>query len=74
MHVHAAQHVALADHLQVIHHDVVAFVRSLPELRQSRGRMRAGGKDGEPMLGRNRSDRLAQRAQFVARGRDVVMR
>ena len=29
MHVHAAQHVALADHLQVVHHGVVAFLRRL---------------------------------------------
>ena len=74
MHVHAAQHVALADHLQVMHDGVVALGTALLHVVPGRGRMGAGGEDRQPMLGGGLGERLAQETQLLARGRHVGMR
>ena len=74
MHVQAAQHVALADHLQIFHHVVVALRRRLARRRPGRGRMRADREDREPMLGRDVRDGLAQEFQLGAGVGDVVVR
>ena len=68
MHVHAAQHVALPDHLQVVHHRVVALLRGLQRVAPERGRMGAGGQDREAVLGGNRRQGLAQ-ARAIRRAR-----
>ncbi len=74
MHVHAAQHVALADHLQVMHDGVVAHRIALLHVVPCRGRVGAGGEDRQAMLGGGAGQRLAQEAQLLARGRHVGMR
>ena len=74
MHMHAAQHVALTDHLQVVHDGVVALGRALLHVAPGRGRMRAGGEDREPVLGRDPGQGLAQETQLLARGRHVGVR
>ena len=74
MHVQPAQHVALADHLQVVHHRVVALALGLLRAAPVGGRMRAGGEDGEAVVGRDLRHGLAQMAQLGVGGPDVVMR
>ena len=60
MDVQAAQHVALADHLQIVHHHVIAVGLRLPRAPPYCRRVGAGGKDREAVVGRNRPDHLAQ--------------
>ena len=74
MHVQPAQHVALADHLQVVHHRVVALALGLLRPAPVGGRMRAGGEDGEAVVGRDLRHGLAQMAKLGVGGADVVMR
>ncbi len=74
MHMQAAQHVALADHLQVFHHVVVALRRRLARRGPGRGRMRADREDREPVLGRDVGDGLAQEFQLGAGVGHVVVR
>src|SRR6516225_5168078 len=74
MDVHAAQHVAPTDHLQVVHDVVVAFGLGLLRLVPDRGRMRAGGEYGEPVWGNYTSQHMAQLPQLGARLRHVDMR
>ena len=69
-----AQHVAPADHLQIVHHGVVAVAIGLLRAAPVRGRMRAGGEDREAVLGGDLGDGLAQMTQFLARGLDVGVR
>ena len=66
VHVQAAQHVAVPDHLQVVHHRVVALLRRLLRPLPERRRMGAGGEDGEAVLGRDRRHRVAKEAQLGA--------
>ena len=74
MHVQPAQHVALADHLQVVHHGVVARRLGLQHVAPRGGRMRAGGHDGEPVLAGDPRHRLPQKPQLLAGGLHVGMR
>ena len=74
MHMHPAQHVALADHLQVVHDGVVAHGIALLHVVPCRGRMGAGGEDRQPVLGGGAGQRLAQETQLLPRGRHVGMR
>ena len=52
MHVHAAQHVAVADHLQVVHDRAVALFLGDQLLGPERQREGAHGGDAELVLGR----------------------
>ncbi len=74
MDMHAAQHVAAADHLQIVHDIVVALAFRLARALPHRGRMGAGGENGKAVLGSDIAKRRAQMAQFGARRRDIVMR
>ena len=66
MHVHAAQHVASPDHLQIVHDGNVALLLGLHRSGPQRGRMSAGGENGEAVLGRDCGHDLAQLAQLGA--------
>ncbi len=69
-----AHEVALADHLQVVHHVIVALFLGLPRLAPSAGGMGAGGEDGEAVFASHRRDGPPQIAQFRARVGHVVVR
>ncbi len=82
MHVHAAKQIALAEHLQVLHHAVVTdFLRGLAA-RPAGRRMGARGEIGKAVIRRHHADRLAQVFQFVVDffhrigglGRDLELR
>ena len=73
MDVQPAQHVALADHLQIVHHRVVAVGRRLERCFPGRGRVRAGREDRKPVLRRDRRDRCPQMPQLRMRRRHVAM-
>ncbi len=68
-----AQHVALADHLQIVHDHVVAFRRRLMRALPERGGVRAGGQNGKPMIGGHLRHGLAQITQFRTRLTDIGM-
>ncbi len=74
MHVQTAQHVALADHLQVFHHDVVTLGLTLHRRTPGRGRVRADRENREAVLGRDVGNGLAQEAQLGSRVGDAGMR
>ena len=59
MHMQAAQHVAVADHLQVVHDGVVAHLRRDGLLRPECQRKSADGGKAEAALGRRVSKRAA---------------
>jgi hypothetical protein len=74
MHMHTAQHVAAADHLQVFHHRVVPLGFGLAGILPGRGRMRACGENRKPVLGSDLCQGAAQMAQFFACRFHVCMR
>ena len=67
MHMHAAQHVAVADHLQVVHDRVVARLRRDDLLGPEREREGAHGGEAEFVLGRGLRERAAIVREMVAR-------
>jgi len=67
MHVHAAQHVAVADHLQVIHDRAVALFLGDQLLGPERERECAHGGQPELVLGRGLAERAAISAKMLAR-------
>ena len=69
MHVHPAQEIAPPDHLQIVHHDVVALLRRRLRTGPQRARMRAGRENAIAMLGGDRrydSPQLPQLATGIA--------
>ena len=73
MHVQPAQQIALADHLQVVHHGVVTLLVGLLGLAPERRRVRAGSQNGKAISGRHVRDGATQHAQLGARVRHVDM-
>ncbi len=78
VHVHAAQHVAVADHLQVVHDGAVARLRRHDLLRPEGEREGAHGGDAELVLGGGLAERAAimreMRARFVHAWRRAASR
>ena len=74
MDVHAAQHVALADHLQHVHDMGVAILGRLHRLRPARRRMGAAGEDGQAVLGGGGGHVLAEPLELGSRVADLAMR
>ena len=74
MDVHAAQHVALADHLQHVHDMGVAVLGRLHRLRPARRRMGAAGEDGQAVLGGGGGHVLAEPLELGSRVADLAMR
>ena len=67
MHVHAAQHVAVTDHLQVIHDGAVALFLGDDLLRPKRQRKCAHGGEPQLVLGRGVAERAAIVHEMIAR-------
>ena len=67
MHMHAAQHVAVADHLQVVHDRAVARLRGDDLLGPERERERAHGGEAEFVLGGRLPKRAAIMYEMAAR-------
>ena len=74
MDVQAAQEIPLPDHLQVVHDEVVAFLRRLQSRAPHCGRVRAGRKNRKAMLSGDGRNDTAELAQFAARVGHVHMR
>src|ERR1700692_1770632 len=74
MHVHSAQHVALADHLQVIHDLRIAGFRALHRPSPTRQRMRSARQYRQAMLRGGGRRVLAQAKELAPRFLDAAMR
>ena len=74
MDVHAAQHVALADHLQHVHDMGVAVLGRLHRFGPARRRMGAAGEDGQAVLGGGRRHVLAKPLELGSRVADLAVR
>ena len=74
MDVHAAQHVALTDHLQRVHDLGVAVLGRLHGVLPARRRMGAAGQDGQAVLARRRRHVLPQPLELGARIADFAVR
>jgi hypothetical protein len=73
MNVQSAQQIALADHLQVVHHGVVALLVGLQGLAPERSRVSTGSQNGKAISGRDGRNGATQHAQLGARVRHVDM-
>ncbi len=66
MHMHAAQHVALADHLEILHHPVIALIVAMDGATPGGAGMSPGGCDGQAVIARHRRQHRAHEAKLRA--------